>query len=71
MCVSSMVSQHYFDKYPDPYTFPLYDYPNYQELLRKARLYDEIMKQRDCPDPKKEQWNKELDLFMTKFDRVV
>lgn len=33
----------------------------YQELLRKAKAYDEMMKQADCPDPIKEAMMKEIE----------
>lgn len=64
MCAVSMISGHYRDLYPSPQQFPAFEYPNYQELIRKARLYDEMMKQPDCPDPNKAEWQRALELFM-------
>lgn len=64
MCTYSMISGHYRELYPQPYTFPSQQYPGYQELLRKARLYDEMMNQKDCPDPEKAEWEKQLEKFM-------
>ncbi len=67
MCAVSMVSQHYQDQYPGPQKWigwPKNDYLNYQELLRKAKLYDEMTQQKDCPDPEKVKWQKDLEKFM-------
>lgn len=66
MCVVSMITDHYHDRYPKWERFPPSDYPDYQELLRKARLYDEMMKQKDCPSREKEEWQKKLEEFMKK-----
>lgn len=48
MCVVSMVSDHYFQKYqyPTQWTWPTWT--EYMELKRKAELYDELTKQKDC-----------------------
>jgi hypothetical protein len=59
-----MISGHFQGTYPDLRTFPPVIYPDYSELIRKARLYDEIMKQPDCQDPAKEKWHAELEKFM-------
>ena len=64
MCVVSMVTQHYFGRYPRFDQFPPTAYPDYTELIRKARLYDEMMRQKDCPDPQKDEWNRQLTDFM-------
>ena len=64
MCVTSMVMQTYFDQYPVPTQFPAHQWPTYQELMEKARKYDEMMKQPDCPDLVKHQWHEELTRFM-------
>lgn len=64
MCVTSMVSQHYWDMYPVPALFPQTEWPNFSELLRKAKLYDEMTKQADCPDPVKAQWVQDLERVM-------
>lgn len=66
MCVVSMISDHYMRQWPQRQFdhVPPHDYLNYQELLRKARLYDEMTKQPDCPDPKKLDWQKALDQYM-------
>ena len=64
MCTVSMITGHYQGLYPDPRYFPPVMYPDYSELVRKARLYDEMMKQPDCPDPKKDAWHKDLENLM-------
>ena len=64
MCVVSMGTDHNFQKYPNFQHFPPSQYTDYMELLRKARLYDELMKQKDCPDPIKAEWQKQLEIFM-------
>jgi hypothetical protein len=61
MCVYSMVSRHYFERFPVPQNFPPFLYPDYKELLRKAAEYDRMTGQQDCPDPEKEKWNKEVE----------
>jgi len=77
MCVVSMVTGHFRTKWPlypgydvEPVKLPtILEYEDYQELLRKARLYDEMMKQPDCPDPEKERWMAELERRMAeKYD---
>jgi len=64
MCTYSMVVGHFHDRFPQFQQFPPALYPDFSELVRKARLYDEMMKQRDCPDPVKEEWQKKLEQFM-------
>ncbi len=58
-----MVLDHYQKQYPNPFEVPAVIWPDITELLRKARLYDELMKQADCPDPKKEEWLNQLRQF--------
>lgn len=67
MCVVSMVSDHYKRMWPSPLEWQQVnnpDYSNYQELLRKARLYDELTKQQDCPAPDKVEWQEKIDKYM-------
>lgn len=64
MCAVSMVTQNYFDQYPNPYSFPLQQWPDYAELRRKAALYDQMTGQPDCPDPKKAAWHAEVEKIM-------
>jgi hypothetical protein len=59
-----MISGHYQGLFPQVQQFPPSEYPNYQELLRKARLYDEMMKQPDCPAPEKVEWEQKLEKYM-------
>ena len=64
MCAVSMVIGHFKDSYPDPAKFPPLWYADYLELVRKAKLYDEMMKQTDCPDAKKVEWSDRLESIM-------
>lgn len=48
MCVVSMVSDHYFQKYPQPIQWTWPTWTEYQELKRKAELYDKRTNQADC-----------------------
>lgn len=64
MCAFSMVVGHHQQLWPRPEDFPVQRHNELAELLRKARLYDEMMKQPDCPDPAKEQWLKDLDRYL-------
>lgn len=72
MCVVSMISDWGRQKWPrpDPWLFPPttlpriptpQEYRDYQELVRKAREYDRIHQQPDCPDPEKLKWQAWLD----------
>jgi hypothetical protein len=56
MCVVSMVTQHYWERFPQPSLFPINQYKDFMEILRKAAEYDRIMNQPDCPDPMKQDW---------------
>lgn len=60
MCVVSMVTDHYWRKWPDPVQMPKDIYSDLEELIRKAREYDRIMNQPDCPDPLKQDWYQKL-----------
>lgn len=64
MCVTSMITDHYMQNYPAPMNFPTWQWPTYQELMDKARKYDEMMAQKACPDPSKIQWQQELERVM-------
>jgi hypothetical protein len=64
MCAVSMIVDHFRDRYPQPQYFPQPVYPDYMELVRKARLYDEMMKQKDCPKPEAEEWAAQLEKIM-------
>ncbi len=71
MCAVSMVTQHYFEKYPSPFTFPPGEFYDLNELRRKAALYDELMGQKDCVEPDKDAWFKKvqerIDVIEKKF----
>lgn len=64
MCTVSMITDHYMQRWPQPNNFPPSHYPDYWELLRKARLYDEMTKQPDCPAHDKVEWQRELERVM-------
>lgn len=64
MCVVSMIHDYHRERWPDPIEWDPTKWLGYQELLEKARKYDELMKQPDCPDPEKEKWAKELEEHM-------
>lgn len=69
MCVVSMVHDHFQRPWlpspavPEPLPWTPTSYPEwtlerwneYQELLKKAKKYDERTGQPDCPDPEKEK----------------
>lgn len=48
MCVTSMVSDHYFDKYSQPVQWTWQTWNEYQELMIKAGHYDIKMGQPEC-----------------------
>jgi hypothetical protein len=66
-----MVHGHFQEPFKLPqYTAPMAPLPpvwgwprwdEYQELLRKAKAYDEAMKQPNCPDPNKEALMAEIE----------
>ena len=64
MCAVSNVTRSYYDRYPMPNQFPVNEWPNFQELVRKAREYDRLTKQPDCQDPLKASWERELERVM-------
>jgi hypothetical protein len=64
MCTVSMIVDHFRDRYPSPQQMPQMIYPDYMELVRKAKLYDEMMKQADCPKPEAEAWMTQIEKFM-------
>jgi hypothetical protein len=43
-----MVSDHYFKKYPEPIQWTWPTWQDYQELKRKADLYDKMTNQPNC-----------------------
>lgn len=59
-----MVTQHYYEQFPRVMEFPVWKYGDYLELVRKARLYDELTGQPDCPEPVKQNWHDQLTLRM-------
>lgn len=61
MCVVSMVSDYYHRTYPTPNKWTLDKYQDYLELMRKAKLYDEMMKQKDCIKPELDEADKLLE----------
>lgn len=61
MCAVSMITGHYQQQYPRYQDFPSFEWPNYAELVRKAKLYDELTGQKDCPDPLKQAWHDQLE----------
>lgn len=65
MCVVSMVSDHYRDKWKDfgkqeGVTIPLSDWFEYQELKRKAKEYDERNNQPHCEKPDIADWEQKI-----------
>lgn len=44
------------------------NYDDYQELIRKARKWDELTNQPDCVDEEKDKFLKELDARMKKLE---
>lgn len=71
MCVYSMISdwgQHRPVEYwqIQPYN----TIQPYFELLEKARKYDELMKQKDCPDPEKAKFEQELMALKERLEKL-
>jgi hypothetical protein len=71
MCVVSMISDHYMQRWPQPAQFPPQLFPDYSELLRKAAEYDRIMSQPECPAPEKVTWQQELEKIMREQYGIV
>ncbi len=71
MCVTSMVTDHYQQKYPQPqqWTWPIYH--DYEELKRKAALYDELMKQPDCQKPEITEFEERIKDFLEKHYGII
>ncbi len=61
MCVVSMVSDHYREKYPQPVQWNWPTWQEYQELKRKAAEYDRIMKQPHCEKGDLEEFERKIE----------
>ena len=51
MCVVSMVTNHFHDKWPSPNDWDKAKWEDYVEIKRKAEEYDRLTKQPDCHKP--------------------
>lgn len=56
MCVVSMVTDHYQRQWPNPTHISPETYRDISELIRKAKEYDRIHSQPECPDAIKQKW---------------
>lgn len=56
MCVVSMVTDHYMQQWPTPSHMSPSIYRDIEELIRKAKDYDRIHNQPECPAPDKQKW---------------
>lgn len=56
MCVVSMVTDHYMKRWPQPTHIRPDIYHDIEELIRKARAYDVMTGQPDCPAEDKNEW---------------
>lgn len=71
MCAVSAISDWGMRQWPGPvYTPPAawlptpQEWEGFKELVRKAAEYDKLVGQPDCPDPKKLEWQAEMEKFM-------
>ena len=65
MCVVSMVTDHYQEKWPknlepEKVKITLAEWFEYQELKRKAQQYDERTKQPHCEKPGVDEWEQKI-----------
>lgn len=68
MCVTSAVLDYGRQVPYQQWTYP--GWYEYQELLRKARLWDEHMAQPHCEDPNKETWMAEVERRLKELERI-
>ena len=61
MCVVSMVTDHYMQRWSVPQYIPPTILRDIEELIRKAREYDKLTGQPDCPEGAKRDWLTELE----------
>ncbi len=66
MCVVSMISDHYREKYPQPAQWNWPTWQEYQELKRKAEAYDRMTKQPDCEKGDLKQYEDAIKDFLAK-----
>ena len=68
MCVVSMVSDHFMQKWPEPNYIKITQaqWDEYQELKRKAAEYDKRTGQPDCVKPELDDWEKAMEEFLKK-----
>lgn len=59
MCVYSMVLD-YGQRIPDQ-QWDLRKWAEFQEIVNKAKKWDELMQQPNCEDPKKVEWEKRIE----------
>ncbi len=66
MCSVSVISDYGRNIPIQQWTPPAWS--EYQELLEKARKFDEIAAQPDCVDPAKEAWMREVEARLEKLE---
>jgi hypothetical protein len=59
-----MISQHFKDKWPQPCQWTIPNYLDFTELMRKAKLYDEMTAQKDCEAADKTKWREEVEKYL-------
>lgn len=46
-------------------------WPSFEEILEKARRWDELNKQPNCEDPEKATWIKDIERRLTELEKKV
>lgn len=69
MCVVSMVSDHYMQRFPQPTQMSPQIYEDIMELIRKAKEYDRMTGQPDCPTDTKRKWISDMEARRIQQDR--
>lgn len=70
MCAVSMVIGWGQQQWSTPDVFPPSFHPRYLELIERAKEYDKLNNQPDCPDESKDRWLKMLDQHMKYLNQL-
>ena len=69
MCAYSMVADHYRQRTVDEWDFTKWQ--DYQELVRKAKKYDEMTGQKECQLDEKIEWERTIEKVLREKGLIV
>ena len=71
MCTYCAIVGEGMRQWPQPQVFPVQYWPDYNELVEKARKYDELTGNKDCEGADKLKWFKELSKRMEHIEKQL